>query len=388
VAEQKVDPGTQVGVIKHSILNDDEAAKHRLIDDGSTTPTGLWSSQKIDSEIMDNAVGDVTLLKIADYQADFYETVRCHPGFGGGNSFVLTLPPTNGMADVGKWVRVLIEDTTNSKFVTVVGFGGPNAAVIKKLGKKKIAYYKKVFQKYKKLKYFGDLINENSVLEDPLLNMGNAFRLYNIEQDALLIWDGVQSWWIAETHGFGPIRGNEAFNPDQDDHFVDIHNKGIVGQNPPTRQVDPASGLFGAELFGVNDQIFISVPIKRYWRGDVFEPDPQITLHLAMVAQAGSGNVDFEIKALGARRQGTFITATPHTQSRTLSIHPTNINTFNFFGIQAALDDLGTDLSRQILMRIKCTSIGLTGGANALSAFIEYKPRFSEAFLFANNPKY
>lgn len=334
------------------------------------------------------SLGDVTLLKIDDYQADFYETVRCHPGFGGGNSFVVTLPPTNGMADAGKWCRILVEDTTNNKFVTVVGFGGPNAATIKKLGKAQIAYYKKVFQKYKKLKYFGDLINENSPLENPDLNMGNALRLYTIEQSALLIWDGVSSWWITETNGFGPIRGNEAFNPDQDDFFVDIHNKGIVGQNPPTRQVDPASGLFGAELFGVNDQIFISVPIKQYWRGDVFEPDPQITLHLLMTGQTASGTVQFELKAKGLRITGSSITATPYTQLRTVSVSTGFSASLNFYGIQAALDDVGSDLSRYILMRIKCTSIGTTGGANLLSAFVEYKPRFSQAFLFANNPKY
>lgn len=334
------------------------------------------------------SLGDVSLLKIDDYQASFFETVRCHPGFGGGDSFVVTLPPTNGMADRGKWCRLNIEDTTNSKFVTVVGFGGPNAATIKKLGKKKIAYYKKVFQKYKKLKYFGDLINENSALESADLNMGNAFRLYTIEQDALLIWDGVQSWWIVETHGFGPIRGNEAFNPDQDDHFVDIHNKGIVGQNPPTRQVDPASGLFGAELFGVNNQIFISVPIKQYWRGDVFEPDPQITLHLLMIGQIAGGTVQFEIKAKGLRRTGSSITATPYTQLRSVSVSNSFSASLNFFDIQTALDDVGSDLSRYILMRIKCTSVGATGGVNLLDAFIEYKPIFSEAFLFANNPKY
>lgn len=395
MAEQKVDPATQIGATKHSILTDDEAQKHRLIDDGAPSSTKLWSSEKIESEIMGNAVGDVTLLKIDDYQADFYETVRCHPGYGGGNSFVVTLPQTNGIADVGKWVRVLIEDTTNNKFVTAVGFGGPNAAVIKKLGKKKIAYYKKVFQKYKKLKYFGDLINENSALEDPLLNMGFGFRLFNIEQSALLIWDGVQSWWITGTHGFGPVRGAEINVPDvaEFEHFVDIHNKGIVGLNPPTRQVDPVTGLFGAELFAVNDQIFISVPVHEYWRGhSVLEPDPDLTFQISVLNEDSDNNVGFELKAAGVTADETNLsTITPATIAGSVSASASIAKRIRFTNLKTALNDGGFEYNRSmfLLMRLKCNLLdGGNTGVNVLAASMQYIPRFPRTFLFTDSAKY
>lgn len=341
------------------------------------------------------SLGDVSLLKIDDYQASFFETVRCHPGFGAGDSFVVTLPPTNGMADKGKWCRVLIDDTTDDKFVTVVGFGGPNAATIKKLGKKKIAYYKKVFQKYKKLKYFGDLINENSALDNPDLNLGNAFRLFGIEQDAILIWDGVQSWWIAETTGYGTTRGREGYVQDasQFDHFVDIHNKGIVGQSPPTRQIDPVTGLYGAELFAVNDQIYFSVPIHEYFRGHpVLNADPDLVLQLSFLNENIGGNITFELKVLGIREAGTNLTtAVPVTESRLLSGSATTPLPMAFFNIKNALDDGGLESNRAtfLLMRLKCTILdGGVTGANLLAARLYYVPRFPKLFLFTESPKY
>jgi len=52
--------------IAHSTLNDDEATKHRIINDSGTSTTELWSANKINSGLSGKENADVTILKQAD----------------------------------------------------------------------------------------------------------------------------------------------------------------------------------------------------------------------------------------------------------------------------------------------------------------------------------
>lgn len=94
MAEQKIDPATQIDEIKHSILNDDEAGKHRLIDDGVSTPTGLWSSEKIAAEVA-NGNGHTHAHADTTGQGPNDHHNQVHAIGGGDHSGTMTLAELN-----------------------------------------------------------------------------------------------------------------------------------------------------------------------------------------------------------------------------------------------------------------------------------------------------
>lgn len=335
---------------------------------------------------------DVSLLKTASYQASFFETVRCHPGFGGGDTMVVTLPPTNGMSDQGKWCRINISLTTSSKFVRVVGFGGPNAASIKKFGKKGIAKYKKQFQgKYKKFYYFGDGINDLSLTGDPNTNLYAGLTMSVAEQSCLFVWDGVSNWWTTETNGFGYMVGNEETQDQgglKPQHIIDIHNKGIVGQNPPTRVLDAEHSLFGAERFALNEQIFFSVPIEDFWRGPLSTVGgggtPLIQLDLLLVHGAGAaGDVTFEAKIIGSEADEDWSAITPTTKTGLITVTAVTTITKELIisDIQDAID--ANPDAHYLMFRLKCTVFGGTRTSiDLLGARLHYQKQMPTVRFF------
>jgi len=50
-----IDGSDHTGTLDHSSLNDDEPDKHRVINDGTVSSTGLWSSSKIQNELNDKS---------------------------------------------------------------------------------------------------------------------------------------------------------------------------------------------------------------------------------------------------------------------------------------------------------------------------------------------
>jgi len=326
-------------------------------------------------------IGEVTLIKSADYQANFWETVRVHPGLGGGDNVVVTLPPTNGMADLGKRVRVLIVDVTGEKFCRVIGYGPANAATIKYLGAKYVKYYKYVFQKYDKYNYFGDLINNQSVInDDPQYNLGLALTMGTPMQSVDFVWDGVASWWATETNALsGLIIGSEINvddnKTDRREFPVDIYDRGIAGQSPPDETIESALSIFRVVRFTTGDQIWLHEPISNARRNHT------IRLTCTIGSTGVSGSPQWELKALGVRGTESISGLTVITKTNQIPVTATagDLEKLAFTDLEAALTsqdqtpDNVENRASHFLMRLKC--IGGSGQPIDLySAVLSYVP--------------
>lgn len=341
-------------------------------------------------------IGEVTLIKSADYQAAFWETVRVHPGLGGGDNIVVTLPPTDGMADLGKWVRVIVVDVDGGKFCRVIGFGSPNAATQKYLGKY-TSYYKKYFQAKDKYNYFGDLINDRSgIAEDPQYNLGRGMTLPAQEQSVLFVWDGVSSWWayggIATLSGLreGSEFESDTLVSDRREFPIDIFDKGIAGQSPPDEIIETTKNIFRAVQFTNGEQIWLHAPIsnaRRNW---------PIELHLVGGAgDSGTGTAPFELKVLGVTgREANFSVLSEVTETRSLGVtSATGLFTVEFVNLANAVTpqdvDGGANVYKRashLIMRLKKTSVA-ADPVNIYGAVLSYLPygyrglRFEEGVL-------
>jgi len=105
----------EASVTSHSDLIDDEAEKHRLIDDASESTIGLWSSDKIREEVERLLSVFTPRIITADYSAQVGEHILCN----GTSVVVVTLPESSSTTE-GK---LIIIKSINTGIVAIDAYG-------------------------------------------------------------------------------------------------------------------------------------------------------------------------------------------------------------------------------------------------------------------------
>lgn len=338
-------------------------------------------------------VSTVTAIQTSDYEASFFDVIRCHPGTV-DNLLKVTLPVTNGAVDEGKWVDVIMVDKTGDGFVRIVGEGtleitGKKGKKKKKIVKKKKKYWQ---TKKKKLHYVGDLIQGHRFV--PYTNASNPITLTRVDQSVRLIWDGVESWWVDTSQGMGAaVRGAE-YEKRRDNKGVvqppgyhsiplDIFSGAIAGQSPPTIVI--TNTYWPARQFVLNDKLFFQVPVEKYLRAFPNGPidsdnTPRIQAQLLLVPAVGevaTPTATFQIRALGIAGYGSDADGTSVISSGSAPVSggslPGDVGTLNIDINPSSLQDTGDYLGQSVqdtalLMILECMALTPATKVNLLAA--------------------